>query len=38
MQEAQLEGNQMIEVIRFMTEAAGWKLVLEQNAENVWLN
>ena len=28
MQEAQLEGNQMIEVIRFMTEAAGWKLVL----------
>lgn len=38
MDEAQLEGNQMIEVIRFMTEAAGWKLVLEQNAENVWLN
>ncbi len=38
LEEAQLEGNQMIEVIRFMTEAAGWRLVLEHGSENVWLN
>jgi hypothetical protein len=36
--EAQLEGNQMIDVIRFMTEAAGWTLILEPPAENVWRN
>ena len=38
LEEAQLEGNQMIEVIRFMTEAAGWTLVLQEAPENVWLN
>lgn len=38
LEEAQLEGNQMIDVIRFMTEAAGWTLVLQQAPENVWLN
>lgn len=38
LEEAQLEGNQMIEVIRFVTEAAGWTLVLQEAPENVWLN